>query len=369
MHPIKRAVSLLLAVMLVSVYGMLAFAAGPDTEPETLVIIAPSDSVQKKKTLSLTVNTDDPVVWSSNDPEVATVDASGVVTGVRAGTVTISACAADGREASFKVYVTRAKMPWRTLLQKRQILGYRYSYKGDYYYTDDKDCWQRFFGFNFAYDTIAPLYFFEYDYVRVFFNYQGQDWMIQMWKGQYGLVFYGSEVGVYTKPEKEESASKFAHYAAADSADYLKISTAMYHEDYLTGEYELEFERPYDDYWWASGFVPGHLRDTTPCDELRTVTHITFKDEYMCDMFCDGLLECKFREAMAPEAVQNDTFFRDGADVYLQWQNISQAVNSHAVQTAFYGTVGFFGLMTVIAAIMLAILSFGIMGLGLLLLI
>ena len=364
MRVLQRAVSILLAVMLLSAYGMLAFAA--QTEP--LTISAPSDCVLKKQTLALTVNTTGRVSWTSSDPAVATIDTSGVVTGVRPGVVTITAVASDGRTADYTVYVTRKSMPWRTLLEDHQVLGYRYAYKGDYYYTDDKDCWQSYFGFNFAYDWIAPLVLFEYDYVRVFFTYQGQDWMVQMWKGQYGLLFYGSEVGLYTKPEGKESATRFAHYAAADSADYLKIGTALHRKNASTGGYDLEFERPYDDYWWASGFVPGHLRDTTPCDELRTTTHITFKDADMSKMFADGLAECGFKQVQTQNAVRTDTFFRDGADVYLQWQDISQAANSHVVQTAVFGTVGFVGVLFAIAAILLTLLALGGLGLGMLIL-
>ena len=364
MQPIKRAVSVLLAVILLSSYGLAVFAV----EADPLIISAPTDCVQKKQTLSLSVNTSDPVTWSSSDPALATVDASGVVTGVKPGVVTVSAKTADGRTADYTVYILRAKMPWRSLLESRQILGYRYSYKGDYYYTDDKDCWQKNFGFNFAYDWVAPLMLFEYDYVRVFFTYQGQDWMVQMWKGQYGMVFYGSEVGLYTKPEGSEAATRFAHYAAADSADYLKMSTALDRKNFSTGEYDRQFERPYDDYWWASGFVPGHLWDTTPCDELRTTTHITFKDANMAQMFTEGLAECGFEEVKSQSAVKSDAFFRDGADVYLQWQNISQAANSHVVQTAVFGTVGLTGLMMTAAALMLMMFTFGGLGLGLLLL-
>lgn len=365
MHSIQRAVSVLMVMLLLSAYGL--FAAAAANVP--LTISAPSDSVQKKQTLALSVNTDERVTWKSGDTKVATVDASGVVTGVSAGQTVITATASDGRSADYTVYVTRNKMPWRSLLEKQQVLGYRYAYKGDYYYTDDKNCWQRYFGFNFAYDWIAPLMLFEYDFVRVFFTFQGQDWMIQMWKGQYGMVFYGSEVGLYTKPEGKESATRVAHYASADSADYLKIGTKLEHQNFSSGEYDLEFERPYDEYWWCSGFVPGHLRDTTPCDELRTTTHITFKNAEMARLFAEGLSECGFAQAESKNAVVSDSFCLDGADVYLQWQNISQAANSHVVQTAVFGSVGFFGVMLALAALLLMLLSLGGLGLGLLILI
>ena len=364
MNLIKRTVSLLLVLLTLSLYGVVALAA-EDSQP--LAITGASDSVQKKHTLSLSVNTETPVTWQSSDPSVAAVDASGTVTGVEAGTATITAKTQDGQSADYKIFVTRAKMPWRTLLENHQILGYRYSYKGDYYYTDDKNCWQKFFGFNFSYDWLAPLFLMEYDYVRVFFNYQGKDWMIQMWKGQYGLVFYGSEVGVYTKPEGKESATRFAHYAGADSSDFLKISNALYRKNFSTGEYDLEYERPYDDYWWNAGFVPGHLWDTTPCDELRTVSHITFKDAEMARLFTEGLTKCGFKEAKTQDSVKQDTFFCDGADVFLQWQDISQAANSHVVQTAVLGPVALGGFLMMLTVGLLMLVSFG--GLALLLLI
>ena len=89
----------------------------------------------------------------------------------------------------------------------------------------------------------------------------------------------------------------------------------------------------------------------------------------MSRMFAEGLTECGFTEVRSQDAVQSDTFFRDGADVYLQWQNISQAANSHVVQTAVYGTVGFWGFMMMLSALFLMLISFGGLGLGLLLLI
>ena len=71
---------------------------------------------------------------------------------------------------------------------------------GNFYYTDDKECWQKNFGFNEVYDTFAPVTMMYYDTVRTTFEYGGKEWMIQTWKGQYGVMFVGGEVGVYTRP-------------------------------------------------------------------------------------------------------------------------------------------------------------------------
>ena len=80
-----------------------------------------------------------------------------------------------------------------------QVAGYRYSNDGDgYYYTDDKDCWQMNAGYNEVYDNMAPMTAMFIDQVRLRFNYGGKDWMIQLWKGQYGWLLVGTEIGLYT---------------------------------------------------------------------------------------------------------------------------------------------------------------------------
>ena len=57
----------------------------------------------------------------------------------------------------------------------------------------DKKAWQYNFGFGKIYDFVSPYLLLEYDYVRVFFEYEGKDWMIQMWKGNY-FISNGGEV-------------------------------------------------------------------------------------------------------------------------------------------------------------------------------
>ncbi len=358
----KRTLSAFLAMLLICAYAALVPVGAQDAEP-LLEITANTHRVHRNETLTLSVNTDDPVTWSSNDEGIAVVSDTGVVKGIAIGSAIITVQTKDQkRSAEFTVNVVRPSRFWRDLLEKKSILGYRYNYDGDYYYTDDVDCWQKYFGFNFIYDTIAPLYWIEYDYVRVFFTYEGKDWMVQMWKGQYGLVFYGSEIGVYNKPEGKSTASLIAHYGAATDEPDIKIGNTMYRQNARSGEYEMEYTHPYDTHWWNAGFIPGHLRRTGRCDELRTVSHITLKDEQMAALFAEGLDECGFRAVRKMEAVGNDSYYRSGKDVYLQWQDISQGVNTHVTQTVFWGGVamnGFFLLLILGFILMLALAVVG----------
>ena len=49
---------------------------------------------------------------------------------------------------------------------KAKIASYKYDPEGNYYYTDDKACWQSNFGFNEAYDRLAVVGVIYYDTVR-----------------------------------------------------------------------------------------------------------------------------------------------------------------------------------------------------------
>lgn len=76
-----------------------------------------STSIEKGNTETLTATispaeaTDKSVTWTSSDPSVATVDASGVVTAVAAGEATITAEASNGLTATCAVTVTAPAAP------------------------------------------------------------------------------------------------------------------------------------------------------------------------------------------------------------------------------------------------------------------
>ncbi len=206
-----------------------------------------------------------------------------------------------------------------------QFAGYRYNSAGDFYYTDDKDCWQKNAGYNEVYDNMAPMTGMFIDQVRIRFNYGGKDWMIQFWKGQYGFLLVGAEIGVYTAPggTYKGDTSGVNHYDCASQEDWLNMQLDCYWSENNNGHYKKIFTREYGKYWWATGFVKGQLtKYTIPKTELKVKGRITFKSTEMADLFVYGLRDSGFVRASASNQLVDDSYYQSGADVWVLWSTI-----------------------------------------------
>lgn len=364
---LRRALVLVTALIIFASFTVV-YAAAEDPPPEnSITISSESMSVTKNKTVQMTATLvtagggSYSIKWSSSDTGVAKVDPNGLVTGISLGRATIKATVTElDISDSFVIYCVRSRNLLLNMFEKRQRLGYRYSYDDDYYYTDDKDCWQDTFGFYNLYDLVSPYILLEYDYIRVYFRYNDLDWMIQLWKGQYGLLFYGSEVGVYTKKMSDKDVTAFTHFKCPEKENWLDMTMSLYHDQKNDGNYKFELERPYDNYWWCTGFKAGHLRDVEPADELRMTTTINMKDEEMARLFAEGLVDCGFIDCGNEQALIHDKFYVDGNDVHIIWQDISEAENTMAIKTTF----GVLAVSGVIGTLLFLFIVLGLMFLG-----
>lgn len=300
------------------------------------------------------------IKWASSDKSVATVSSSGKVTGLKIGRTMITAYAEIGGkrvEGKYAVNVVASKNALKSYLEENAVLSYQYSYVDDYYYANDKKSWQHVLGFARIYDIIAPYLVLEYDYTRVFFTYDKKDFMIQLWKGQYGYLFYGGEIGIYHKKANGRTPGMLTFFKQADEKYWPYMEMSVYHQN-ITGEYVREFTRDYDKYWWCTGFKPGHLRIVEPADELRIVARLTMKDAEMARLFAQGLKDCGFNEKSDKNSLGLDEYAREGKDVYLTWQNISEAENTMPLKLTVFA-LAFFNVFGLLAAAILIPLGIG----------
>ncbi len=204
-------------------------------------------------------------------------------------------------------------------------LGYKVYGTKEYIYNDDTDpnCVQANFGYNRLYDWGAQLIDFSIDTARMFFDYDGKEYMIQIWKGQYisgemGTV--GGEVGLYTRPKG--TVSTIGHYNCAKYEDWLNMEMTILWDEEGNGNYLPQLTRAYALHWWPTGFVFGQLENKKDSDPLRVLCRITFKDEEMSQAFAESLDQKGFSSVSKFDPTVKDTYKIYGEDVIFIWQDV-----------------------------------------------
>ena len=215
-------------------------------------------------------------------------------------------------------------------LDEGSLLSYKYDPEGEYFYVDDLNSWQQQFGFNPLYDFGAGFTVMYYDTVRIKFSYgtdekgRSKDYMLQLWKGQYGLMFIGSEIGFYEK-DKDKAASDSAaldHYECATD-HLLPMEMVCYRYD-ANGKLNPLFKSKYARHWWSTGFVPGVLKNFLNRSELVVEARITFDDDAMAKVVGDAFKANKFKEISPSQhdIHKPDTYYVSGSDVIFTWRMI-----------------------------------------------
>lgn len=158
--------------------------------------------------------------------------------------------------------------------------GFAYEMNGDYFYSL-MNCWQRDVGYCRLYDEAAPLFNMIMDCEPVTFAYGGKRWLIELWKGQYGITT-GGEIGVYNTERGDIEDDRFTgtFYESIEDDERLGLSFVLK----KNGKVIL---RRKDVHWWLTGFKLGEFSEP---NALTMDAAITFPDRQMRDAFTDGLI-------------------------------------------------------------------------------
>ncbi|HAS38754.1 MAG TPA: hypothetical protein DCS04_09250 [Ruminococcaceae bacterium] len=172
------------------------------------------------------------------------------------------------------------------------LLGFSYDAKDQAFYASTY-AWQRTFGYTYLYDVAAPFIACSFDTSRIFFEYNDMEWMVQLWKGQYGFVLNGCEIGLYYRDFDDDElvdAEGRKFYKCADDEKLCQMELTMYKNN------TLFFHRSKQYSWWLTGFKPGVLdafgytADSTKV--LKVSATIYFAEEEMMNAFIGGLENC-----------------------------------------------------------------------------
>lgn len=188
------------------------------------------------------------------------------------------------------------------------LLGFSYDAKDGAFYASTY-AWQRTFGYTYLYDVAAPLILCNFDTSRIFFEYNDMEWMVQLWKGQYGAILNGCEVGLYYRDFDDDElvdANGRKFYKCADDEMLMQMELTMYKND------TMFFHRSKQYSWWLTGFKLDTL-DSLGCTAestqvLRVSTTIYFTEEEMMDAFIGGLEKCTVIEHNASKKTRSVKF-------------------------------------------------------------
>ncbi len=156
--------------------------------------------------------------------------------------------------------------------------GYCYDAKQDVF-SSTLDAWQRNFGYTESYNYYAPHFNMVFDYEPIYFDYRDKTWLIELWKGQYGINT-GAEIGIYYSDSYvPPGLLNYTMFHCVKDEDMLPMTLHLFHKD---GSIAMQRRR----HWWLTLFAMGKYSE--PKDLYMNVS-ITFPKEEMMHAFLDAL--------------------------------------------------------------------------------
>ncbi len=174
--------------------------------------------------------------------------------------------------------------------------GYEYDPKQHIFFSR-MDAWQRDYGYCSLYDKASAPLGLVFDCEPVRFEYGGRRWLIEFWKGQYGMTT-GCEIGVYYADKTASESPEDMFYKCADDKNLLPMALALRKNN------RVLFKRSAR-HWWLTGFILGEFSEP---QELSMDIAVTLKDREMLSAFEAGLAGLGYKETDF-KIIGNSVFF------------------------------------------------------------
>lgn len=194
--------------------------------------------------------------------------------------------------------------------------GYCYDQTQDIV-SSRNDAWQRETGYTSLFDRAASLFHMVFDCLPIYFNYGGRTWLIELWKGQYGINT-GAETGIYYADRiLSEDELSAAHFQAVEDCNMLPVSMFLSKNDQLLARVAKKT-------WWLTVFCMGVFSRPS---QLFLTASICFPN---CDMM-HSFLNALHKTGIPQESIQvcglKVCFLYGGhtGQTYCFWQRIIRA--------------------------------------------
>lgn len=187
---------------------------------------------------------------------------------------------------------------------------------------------QRRFGFNLAYDEASKYVNFYLSTIRAYFTYDGKDWLIELWKGEYAMATVGCEVGYYYR-ESDGKVDKYGAdkllYGCVEDEDAMYTSMKLWQYEKSTDEtpvQKINYSRR--NCWWAADFETGVLEKHRDQTTLVMNATIEFPTNKMLTLFTTELSKKGFKEGSIDDYHNVDRYSVNGNKVTICWKNFDE---------------------------------------------
>ncbi len=157
--------------------------------------------------------------------------------------------------------------------------GYAFDEQQGIYYSV-MDPWQRDVGYCSLYDEWAAPFGMIFDCEPVRFSYNGKKWLIEFWKGQYGITV-GGEIGIYNTEWPDLNIPglfRGTFYQRIADDEMLNMSFTMKRSETILFHREGR-------HWWLTGFILGEYSEPSA---LTMEASVTFYNLDMRNAFLDA---------------------------------------------------------------------------------
>ena len=119
----------------------------------------------------------------------------------------------------------------------------------------------------------------------IYFEYKNKFWLIEVWKGQYGMTV-GAEIGIYYADKRSYEKPEDLFYESVSDKERMWMRFVL-----RRGKRVLMKRSGY--HWWLTGFLPGLCMEKR---ELCMEVQISFPNIDMREAFLEGLYAAGYDE-------------------------------------------------------------------------
>ncbi|MDE7157344.1 MAG: VWA domain-containing protein [Lachnospiraceae bacterium] len=172
--------------------------------------------------------------------------------------------------------------------------------------------WQSIGGYNDLYDDIFHIGTFgNMDKEKFEFNYDGEDYVIWTWRGDYLNLGSGAEIGIYTDPDEigiPNTLLKIEQWDVDENCA-LKMNLYLYNYYNINNIDNIFCWEPNEPQWWITGFNPDF--DNPNKNDMISIGVIDFEEK-------TGMYEA-LKSSVSQELSKYLIFDEDGHTVWMMW--------------------------------------------------